>query len=88
MPTEAEILNNAFEKAQKAHKEEMAKARAAVAAAEARVAELKAEAAAAESARRRERGEIGRTPAAAGFRAVRSLKRKGGRRNRKTRRRV
>ena len=86
MPSEIEKLNDVFKKAREAQAKEIAEAKAALAAAEARVAELK-EARTAAKAEEREEANANRNAARGpGFRAVRSLKRKGGRRNRKTRR--
>jgi len=90
MPSEIEKLNDVFKKVREARAQEIAETEAWCAAAERAVAELKAAAAAAKAkAEEMEEANANRNAARGpGFRAVRSLKRKGGRRNRKTRRSV
>ena len=92
MPSGVEKLNGVLKKAQEARAQEIAETEAWCAAAERAVAELKAAAAAAKAkakAEEEEEANANRNAArGTGFRAVRSLKRKGGRRSRKTRRSV
>jgi len=93
MPSGVEKLNGVLKKAQEARAQEIAETEAWCAAAERAVAELKAAAAAAAAKAKakaeEEEANANRNAArGTGFRAVRSLKRKGGRRSRKTRRSV